>query len=245
MAGPEDGGYGVDASGRVAVVAQSGVVRAGLTRLLEDAPEVEQYAIFEPGEFTAPAHEDAVQVLILSCDVLLLWCAGGLGLGTEAWVRELAGVARRNGIRVALLVPDSEMQQAVSRGGVPCDGILDQNALTAHGLDDALRRLARGERLLPEPAVRPGPPAAAPDAAAMRKTTPIGLLTEREQRVLELLADGLSNKQIGLALGVSEHSAKRVVALVLSKLNCPNRTQAVAVALHNGLVGAGSAALHG
>ncbi|MFD9908013.1 response regulator transcription factor [Streptomyces sp. NPDC059063] len=226
------------ASERVAVVAQSGVVRAGLARLLEEAAEVEQYAVFEPGEFAAPAREDAIQVLILSCDVLLLWCASGLGLGAEAWVRELAGVARRNGIRVALLVPGSEMQQAVSRGGVPCDGILDQNALTAHGLDDALRRLASGERLRPEPAVRTGPSAAAPDAAATHTGTPIGLLTEREQRVLELLADGLSNKQIGVTLGISEHSAKRVVALVLSKLNSPNRTQAVAVALHNGLVGA-------
>ncbi len=57
--------------------------------------------------------------------------------------------------------------------------------------------------------------------------------------MLELLVEGLSNRQIGQALGVSEHVAKRTVAIVLSKLDSPNRTQAAAVALREGLVGSG------
>jgi DNA-binding NarL/FixJ family response regulator len=228
----------MDASVRVAVVAQSAVARAGLARLLEETAQVEQYAVFEPGEFTAVAREDALQLLILSCDVLVLWCAGGQGAGEEEWVPELAAVARRNGIRVALVVPGGGMQRAVS-GGVECDGILDQNALTAEGLDDALRRLRNGEQLLPRSVAR-----AAAHARVHEVSVPVGRLTDRERQVLELLVDGLSNRQIGQALGLSEHAAKRSVAGVLSKLDCPNRTQAVAVALREGLAGPGRA-LHG
>jgi DNA-binding NarL/FixJ family response regulator len=62
-------------------------------------------------------------------------------------------------------------------------------------------------------------------------------LTPRETQVLTLLTQGLSNRQIARRLGVSEHGAKRHVASILGKLNCPNRTGAVALALSQGLCG--------
>jgi two-component system nitrate/nitrite response regulator NarL len=52
-------------------------------------------------------------------------------------------------------------------------------------------------------------------------------LTERESEVLELLAEGLSNKDIGLALGVTAHTAKFHVAAILNKLGAATRTEAV------------------
>ncbi|WP_406727854.1 LuxR C-terminal-related transcriptional regulator [Streptomyces sp. GD-15H] len=76
-------------------------------------------------------------------------------------------------------------------------------------------------------------------AVGPRTRSPRRQLTERERRVLELLVEGFSNRQIGQALEVSEHVAKRTVAIVLAKLDCPNRTQAAAVALREGLVGTG------
>ncbi|MDQ1025052.1 two-component system nitrate/nitrite response regulator NarL [Streptomyces umbrinus] len=231
---------------RVAVVARGEVARGGLARMLADVAHVEQYAVFEPEDFTAAAPEDAIQLLILSCDVLVLWCANGSGLGENAWSAELAAVARKNGIRVALMLPGAEVKRAASGGGVPCDAVLDQNALTTEGLGDALRRLSRGERLVPESLARV-PSLSRGQDTAPPAGSPIGVLTERERQVLELLVDGLSNKQIGRALSLSEHAAKRIVAIVLSKLNCPNRTQAVAVALREGLIGTDEAdfpALH-
>ncbi|MCI4066752.1 LuxR C-terminal-related transcriptional regulator [Micromonospora sp. R77] len=62
------------------------------------------------------------------------------------------------------------------------------------------------------------------------------MLTPRERQALKLLAEGLSNKQIARRLGISEHGAKRHVGNVLAKLNCPNRTVAVTVALNHGLL---------
>ena len=61
------------------------------------------------------------------------------------------------------------------------------------------------------------------------------------RQALVLLAKGMSNKQIARRLNISEHGAKRHVANVLAKLNCPNRTLAVALALRHGLVSADDA----
>ncbi|MFD0626787.1 response regulator transcription factor [Streptomyces sanglieri] len=63
-----------------------------------------------------------------------------------------------------------------------------------------------------------------------------GLTHPREQQVLALLAQGFSNKQIARRIGISEHGAKRHVTNLLAKLNSPNRTLAVALALQEGLV---------
>jgi DNA-binding CsgD family transcriptional regulator len=61
-------------------------------------------------------------------------------------------------------------------------------------------------------------------------------LTAREREVLTLLADGLSNKQIAVRLGISGHTAKFHVASVLAKLGAANRADAVRRGVRRGLV---------
>jgi DNA-binding NarL/FixJ family response regulator len=61
-------------------------------------------------------------------------------------------------------------------------------------------------------------------------------LTLRETQVLELLADGLSNKAIASALGVSDETVKFHLASIFGKLGASNRTDAVRLALRHGLV---------
>ncbi|MFJ9011595.1 response regulator transcription factor [Streptomyces canus] len=61
-------------------------------------------------------------------------------------------------------------------------------------------------------------------------------LTEREGETLEFMAAGMSNRQIARDMGITEHGVKRHVAHIFAKLNCRNRTTAVAVALRLGLV---------
>jgi len=58
-------------------------------------------------------------------------------------------------------------------------------------------------------------------------------LTNRETEVLNLLSKGLANKQIAMALGISEHTVKFHVSSIYTKLNVTNRTEAV----HEGLRG--------
>ena len=61
-------------------------------------------------------------------------------------------------------------------------------------------------------------------------------LTPRETQVLELLADGLSNKAIAATLGVSDETVKFHLASIFGKLGASNRTDAVRLALRHGLV---------
>jgi DNA-binding NarL/FixJ family response regulator len=63
-----------------------------------------------------------------------------------------------------------------------------------------------------------------------------GPLTERESEVLGLLARGLANKQIAVALGISEHTVKFHVSSIYSKLNVTNRTEAVREGLRGGWI---------
>jgi NarL family two-component system response regulator YdfI len=61
-------------------------------------------------------------------------------------------------------------------------------------------------------------------------------LTRRELEVLQMLARGLSNKEIAARLNISEHTAKFHVASILGKLGAGSRTEAVALGIRRGLV---------
>jgi two-component system, NarL family, response regulator DegU len=65
---------------------------------------------------------------------------------------------------------------------------------------------------------------------------PLHLLTRRECEVLQMLADGKSNRGIGEALYISEKTVKNHVSNILQKMNVNDRTQAVVTAIKNGWV---------
>jgi len=61
-------------------------------------------------------------------------------------------------------------------------------------------------------------------------------LTNREMEILELIIEGLSNKQIAVRLGISQQTVKNHVTSILAKLNRSDRTQAAMYALRHGWV---------
>lgn len=65
---------------------------------------------------------------------------------------------------------------------------------------------------------------------------PLAQLTQREQDVLRLIARGLSNKEIGAALALSELTVKSYVREIMAKLDVADRTQAALLAVRFGLV---------
>jgi DNA-binding NarL/FixJ family response regulator len=73
--------------------------------------------------------------------------------------------------------------------------------------------------------------------AASREPTPLDDLTSRELEVLGLLADGLSQSEVATQLVVSPRTVGTHIQHILSKLDVHSRTQAVALALRNGLNG--------
>ena len=61
-------------------------------------------------------------------------------------------------------------------------------------------------------------------------------LTAREREVLQLLAQGIPNKQIAQRLGISEHTVKFHVSAIMTKLGAASRTEAVTTAARRGLL---------
>ena len=82
------------------------------------------------------------------------------------------------------------------------------------------------ESLLP---VLPSAPHALPDASPQA-------LTLREIEVLNMLAEGLANKTIAWRLGISEHTVKFHLSSIFTKLNASSRTEAVTLAIRQGLI---------
>ena len=82
---------------------------------------------------------------------------------------------------------------------------------------------------------------APPDSAAGPRIRVVGgdveqPLTAREVQVLELLAEGLSNKAIAARLGISDQTVKFHVSAIGGKLGAANRTEAVRLAVRRGLI---------
>jgi DNA-binding NarL/FixJ family response regulator len=95
--------------------------------------------------------------------------------------------------------------------------------IRGQNLLEAIRRVARGESLIPKGiSHRVVQTLSAPPAVG--STDPE--LTLRERQVLELIADGLTNRQIGEKLDLAEKTVKNYVSGLLAKLGMVRRTQA-------------------
>jgi DNA-binding NarL/FixJ family response regulator len=96
-------------------------------------------------------------------------------------------------------------------------------------LMDALRRVLRGEIYLPDALFIPD----AQTTAVGDEASPV---TARHLQILPLLAEGMPNKQIAGALGVTEGTVKQHLKELFRRLNARNRTQAVKEARRLGLL---------
>lgn len=118
------------------------------------------------------------------------------------------------------------VQEAVRAGAV---GFLHKD-VHADRLAGAIRDAARGQGTLDDAAAQ-----ALIEGAQQRES--VGQdLTPRELEVLGLLVQGKTNKELSQELTISEATVRLHVSNILAKLQVGNRTEAVSVALQNGLV---------
>lgn len=139
-------------------------------------------------------------------------------------------------IPVVLVSADEDAARIARAMEAGALGFIPKSLDTASTLD-ALRRVLDGHVFLPERVRR--------QLARLRRAgasdlpaaaTRLGI-TPRQYRVLQLVADGLSNAQIASVLNVTEHTVKSHVRGLFQALDAENRTACVQVAARQGLVG--------
>ncbi len=196
---------------RLLVVADDALARAGLRALAESAG----FAV--SGDTTdddlAGAAEDEAEALV--------WDVGPSGT-----LDGLRAAAARIPV-VAVLWSEGQAREALAagaRGVLLRDGLEEQLAPAVHA---AVAGLVTVDPSLADAL-------GAPRARAASEV--VEALTPRESEVLQLLAEGLTNRRIGERLGISEHTVKFHVNAILGKLGAQTRGEAIAQAARLGLL---------
>jgi two-component system, NarL family, response regulator YdfI len=198
---------------RVLVGSRSSVVRAGLESVVRSIPSLEFAGTIDPSHLS-PSE--------LSGDVLLIEAGNP---ANDDW-QALADLP----IPVVLLLDsaDSDLVGAALRAGIR--GAISWDA-TPEEIEGAVHAVNAGLVVTTRASLAEVLPEAQPVAEELAEP-----LSDRELEVLDLLAEGLSNKLIAHRLGISEHTVKTHVASIFAKLGASSRTEAVSQAIRRGLV---------
>jgi two-component system, NarL family, nitrate/nitrite response regulator NarL len=197
----------------VLLVGDDPLARGGLAYLLSGEPGL--VVVAQADALAAAVERDDPEVAV--------WDLGADPLG---WLERLGDLGESGPPALALLLDEEAAAAALAAGA---RGLLFRD-VEGGRLAAALRALGSDllvfdDALLP-PLLRPRP---APQVQAEP-------LTPRELEVLQLLAQGLSNRRIAEALGISEHTAKFHVNSIVGKLGAQTRTDAAVRAARLGLV---------
>jgi DNA-binding NarL/FixJ family response regulator len=212
---------------QVAVVAPSLALRTGLRSLLSAG------AVEVVGEAS-----DLAQVveLLPGVDVIVHANTGPIEPGTISSLQE--GLPEGEPHPAVLLLIDELDISALQELPFPAWGLLPLDA-TLEELSAAVQALHEGLLVGTPQLMR----ATFSARTQTKERQELGLwdgpqepLTLRESEVLQLLAQGLANKQIAVALGISEHTVKFHVSSIYSKLGASSRTEAVSIGARLGLV---------
>ncbi|HWX39318.1 MAG TPA: response regulator transcription factor [Candidatus Sulfotelmatobacter sp.] len=208
---------------RVFIVAASPLARAGLENLLaaRGAQVVGSIAAIETlGDLLSEAAPDVVIVDSSGQPIeSTLESVAASGLAVDVPL-----VIVGEGISAAA---SAEALRAGIRAALPAD-------ISPEQLVAALEAAASGLLVLHSSHVAEGLPAASSPAPALDELSES--LTRREVEVLQMLAGGLSNKEIAARLSISDHTVKFHVASILGKLGAASRTEAVSIGIRRGLV---------
>jgi DNA-binding NarL/FixJ family response regulator len=214
-----------DARIRIVLADDHPVVREGLASMLETQPDFEVAGQAETGS-TAVALVASHRPDVLLLDLEM---PGLDGVGVLHRLREAGSPTRV--IVFTVFDTDDRIVTAVEAGAA---GYLLKGAPRAE-VFAAVRTVAAGGSLLTPVAASAVLRRVRGETAASATPAPPAL-TPRERAVLEQLARGLGNKQIGAALGISERTVKFHVSSVFAKLGAGNRTEAVTRAAQAGLI---------
>ena len=212
---------------RILLVDDHSLFRKGIASLLTGEPG------FEVAGEAADGLEAVARAQELMPDLILMdvYMPGMNGLEATRRIKELLPYVRI--VMLTVSEEDQDLFEAIKSGA---QGYLLKK-IDAKALFNTLRGIAQGEasvsramaaKVLEEFArqTRPQPTVILPGTK----------LSPREKEVLELVAQGKSNKEIAAALGVAENTVKSYIKNILEKLHIENRVQAATFAVREGLI---------
>jgi two-component system, NarL family, response regulator len=200
---------------RVLIADDHSIVRQGLATIIDRDPEMTVVAQAEDGQQAiALFREHHPNVTLMD-----------LRMPQMGGVESITAIcAEFKQARIMVLTTydgDEDIYRGLQAGA---QGYLLKDA-KPNELLNAIRTIHSGQKYVP------------PEVGAklvQRMSNPV--LSERELDVLRLMAQGMSNQDIGAALNVGESTVKSHVNRILSKLGVNDRTQAVIVAIKRGIV---------
>jgi DNA-binding NarL/FixJ family response regulator len=136
---------------------------------------------------------------------------------------------------LVLLLDELDGEAAVAALRAGARAVLPRDAASEE-IHAAVHAAAAGLTTLPASLAAVTAHGSAGDAAHGPGATETGALTPREAEILALLGEGLVNKEIGVRLGISEHTVKTHLAAIYEKLGASNRAEAVAIGLRRGVI---------
>ncbi|MGX5716036.1 response regulator [Arthrobacter sp. MAHUQ-56] len=189
------------------------VVRSGLRALLGTQPDIEVVAEASSGD------EALHLVRQRNPAVVVMDLAMGPGMdGIEAIRRLRAGGGNRAVLVFTTYDSDADIVRAVDAGAM---GYLLKDA-TPEEIFAAIRGAVQGKSVM-------SPPVASRLFQQLRN--PDAILTPREAELLSLLTEGLSNRELGKRLFISEATVKTHLAHIYAKLGVETRAAAIATAI--------------
>ncbi len=207
---------------RVLIVDDHDVVREGLRALLKRRPNM---AIVGEADSVATAIEEARRT---EPDVVVMDVRLPDGSGVEA-CREIRAMRPETKVLMLTSYADDEAVFASIMAGA-VGYLLKQTRGKA--LADAIEQIMQGESLL-DPAVTQRVLQQVRSSGTAQDDE-LSLLSEQERKILDLIAEGKTNKEIALEVFLSDKTVKNYVSSILSKLNVRRRSEAAAYIARRG-----------
>lgn len=204
---------------RVVVADDHPLYREGVARALADDPVIE---VAGQGE---DADSAVALALSLKPDLVLLDLSMPGGGGIEA-LRRIRGQDAPPKIAILTVSEeDDDVMRALKAGA---SGYL-LKGIGSRELVAIVKDLARGQTYV-SPTLAGRILNAMREGAARKAPNPIDDLSKREEDILKLVAEGKSNKEVGLALDLQEKTVKHYMTSILQKLHARNRVEAAVIA---------------
>jgi two-component system response regulator DevR len=206
---------------RIMLVDDSELVRRGIKTVISASEHPPMRVVSEAGNV-----EDAVaECLRTKPEIVLLDIRLPDGSGFDACRRILNRLPDTRIIILTSHSNDNFVYEAVTSGA---HGYL-MKEIDPQGLLQALQDVAAGRSILDPDATSRVLRLLREGGASAEPTNDLSVLSHQERRVLALVADGMTNKQVGEQLGLSENTVKNYLVNVFEKLQVKRRAHAAAI----------------